>query len=97
LSRHDSSVQRTVDKGIWAVELEEDSWDSTAGTGQLEHDNWDRIAGNRTAGAGHQGQDSRDRTARAGMLGQEKWDRIVKGDSWDSTARISNRGRMTKT
>jgi hypothetical protein len=32
---HDCGVKRTVDKGVWAEELEQNRWNKTAGTGQL--------------------------------------------------------------
>ncbi len=58
LPGHDSGIKRAVDKGVWAEQLEKDSWDRTAGRGWL-----DRTAGrrwpDRTAGRGWPGQDSR--------------------------------------
>jgi hypothetical protein len=42
LPGHDSGVKRAVDMGVWAEELEQDSWDRIAGTGQQGQDSRDR-------------------------------------------------------
>jgi hypothetical protein len=59
LPGHDSGIKRTVDKGVWAEQLEQDSWDKAAHS-------WDR-----TAGIGQLGQDRRDKTAGTEQPGQE--------------------------
>jgi hypothetical protein len=39
---HDTGVKRTLDKGVCAEELEQNSWKKTAGTGQLGQDSRDK-------------------------------------------------------
>ncbi len=59
LPRHDSGINRAVDKGVWAEQLEQDSRDRAAHSRE------------RTAGTGQLGQNSWDKTARTGKPGQE--------------------------
>jgi hypothetical protein len=86
LPGHDSNIKRAVDKGVWAEQLDQDSWDRAAGTGQLgqngremtaRQDSWCGDSLDRTTGTRQQGQNSRDRTNKTGKLGQENWDRKV--------------------
>jgi hypothetical protein len=72
---------RAVDKGVWAVQLKQDSWDRTAhnrdrtaGIGQLGQD--------KTAGTGQSGQESQDRRTGTGKSENQR----------DSRATIKNRG-----
>jgi hypothetical protein len=44
MSGHDSRIKKAVDKGVWAEQIEQDSWD--------------RAVRDRTAGTGRPGQDS---------------------------------------
>jgi hypothetical protein len=89
----------------WAEQLEQDSWDRTAGTGQPGQDSRDRTA----AGTGQPGQDSsRNRTAAGtrqprqerrdmttGTGQSEKTDLIVKPgwETEDRTARTWQQGQ----
>jgi hypothetical protein len=90
-------------RGLWKVWLARGArtgLEQESGDRQPGQDNWDRtayIGVDRKAGTRQPGQDSQDRTARTGKPGQEDWDRKVRADSWDSTARIGNRGRMART
>jgi hypothetical protein len=61
-------------RGVWAEQLEQDSWERIAGAGQSGWDVWDRTdrqdSWYRAAWTGQPGQDSQDRTARTGKRGQ---------------------------
>jgi hypothetical protein len=74
LPGHDSGIKRAVDKGFWAEQLEQDSWDRAAGTEQPGRNGRDRTSRQdswyKTAWTGHPGQDSRDRKVGTGELGQ---------------------------
>jgi hypothetical protein len=45
LPGHDSGIMRAMDKCVWEEQLEEDSWDKTAGKGKQGQDSRDRTAG----------------------------------------------------
>ncbi len=91
LPRHDSRIQRAVDKGVWAEKLEKDRWYKTAWTGQPGQDSRDRIA--RT---GKPGQESRDRQVRKtdGIVqpGKETKVEWPEYDSKDRTAKTGQQG-----
>jgi hypothetical protein len=57
-----NGFRKTVDKVAWAGQLEQDSWDRTAGAGQPGQD--------RRVRTGHLGTDNWDRTAETGRTGQ---------------------------
>ncbi len=38
LPGHEYGIKRAVDKGVWAEQMEQDSWDRAAGTGKLGRD-----------------------------------------------------------
>ncbi len=70
LPGHDSVIKSAVDKGVWAEQLEQDSWEGqhTARTGQLGLDSQDRKESQEwKAGTGKSGKDS---TSRIGNRGR---------------------------
>jgi hypothetical protein len=87
-----------VSKGVWAEQLEQDSWDIAALAGQLGRDGRDRTARQdswyRTAWAGQ-----RDKTTGAGQAGQEAGTgglgQVSRKDRRDSIARIKDRTAWT--
>ncbi len=59
LPGHKCGIKRAVDKGVWAEQLEQDSWDKAAGTGKLGQDG---------PGQDGPGQDGLGQDSRAGQL-----------------------------
>ncbi len=60
-----------MDKGVWAEQLEQDSWCRTTGTGQPGQHSWYRTAGTgQAAGTRQPGLDIKDKKAGKGHPGQ---------------------------